>query len=86
MWETNFQDGTSVLNTPKSQEDQAAIQLSTNLVEVHDCHYQLPLLWKPSDVELPNNLVAAKQLLASLKRRFTKDDDFWGKYTSAISS
>ena len=43
-------------------------------------------MWKPCDVELPNNLVVAKQPLSSSKRRFTKDDDFRGKYTKVISS
>ena len=46
----------------------------------------MPLLWKPCDVELPNNLVVAKQRLSRLKRRFTKNDDFRGKYTKVISS
>ena len=86
LWETDFQNGTSVLDTPNSKEDRAALQLLTKSVEVQNGHYQLPLLWKPGDVELPNNLVVAKQRLSSLKRRFTKDDDFRGKYTKVISS
>ena len=69
-----------------SKEDLAALQLLTNSVEVQNGHYQLPLLWKPCNVKLPNNLVVAKQRLASLKRRFTKDYDFRGKYTKVISS
>ena len=85
LWETDFQNGTSVLDTPNSKEDRAALQLLTNSVEVQNDHYQLPLLWKPGNVELPNNLVVAKQRLSSLKRKFTKDDDFRGKYTKVIS-
>ena len=70
----------------KLKGGRAAFQFLTNLVEVQNGHYQLPLLWKPRDVELPNNLVVAKQRLSSLKQRFTKDDDFRGKYTKVISS
>ena len=70
----------------KFKGGRAALQLLTNSVEVQNGHYQLPLLWKPSDVELLNNLVVAKQRLSSLKRRFTKDDDFQGKHTKVISS
>ena len=76
LWETNFQDGTRVLDSPNSKEDWAALQLLTNSVEVQNGHYQLPLLWKPCDVELPNYLVVAKQRLSSIKQRFTKGDDF----------
>ena len=75
-----------MLDTPNSKEDRAALQLLTNSVEVQNGHYQLPLLCKPCDLELPNNLVVAKQRLSSLKRRFTKDDDFRGKYAKVISS
>ena len=75
-----------MLDTSNLKEDLAALQLLTNSVEVYNGHYQLPLLWKPSDVELPNNLVVAKECLASLKRRFTKDDDFRGKYSKVIFS
>ena len=85
-WEADFPNGTSVLDTPNSKEDRAALQLLTKSVEVQNGHYQLPLLWKPCDVELSNNLVVAKQRLSSLKRRFIKDDDFRSKYTKVISS
>ena len=72
-------------DTPNSKDDRAALQLLTSSVEVHSGHYQLPLLGKPCDVEFPNNLVVTKQHLASLKRRFTKDD-LQDKYTKVISS
>ena len=86
LWETDFQNGTSVLDTPNSKENWAALQLLTNSVEEQNGHYQVPLLWKPCDVELPNNLVVAKQRRSSLKQRFTKDHDFRGKYAKVIFS
>ena len=75
-----------MLDTPNSKEDRAALQLVINSVEEQSGHYQLPLLWKPCNVDLPNNLVVAKQRLFCLKQRFTKDDDFRGKYTKVIFS
>ena len=44
LWETDFQNGTSVLDTPNSKEDRAALELLTKSVEVQNGHYQLPLL------------------------------------------
>ena len=74
-----------MLDTPISKDNWTALHLSANSVEVHLGHHQLPLLWKPCNVEVSNNLVEAEQRLASLKRRFTKDDDFRGK-SKVISS
>ena len=85
IWETDLRWNKRARHS-KLKEDRAALQLLTNSVKAHNGHCQLPLLWKPCNAELPNNLVVAQQRLSSLKRRFTKDDDFRGKYIITISS
>ena len=41
-----------------------------------DRHYEIPLLLKDEDIQLPNNRAAAMTLLETLRRKFEKDDQF----------
>ena len=41
-----------------------------------DRHYEMPLLLKDEDIQLPNNRAAAMTLLETLRRKFEKEDQF----------
>ena len=49
-------------------------------------HYQLPLLLKGHDLDLPDNLKMAKHRMQTLKKRFLKDSQLKTKYTETIDS
>ena len=85
LWDSEFVKGTTVLDTPNSKEDRAAFHLMQDSVTIHKGHYQLPLLWRHSQVSLPNNYAIAKHRLATLKRRFLSDPHLKAKYVDVIN-
>ena len=82
--DSEFVKGTTILDTPNSNEDRAAFHLMQDSVTIHKGHYQLPLLWRHSQVSLPNNYAIAKHRLAALKRRFFSDLHLKAKYLDVI--
>ena len=85
LWDSEFLKGTTVLDTPNSKEDRAAFHLMQDSVTIHKGHYQLPLLWRHSQVSLPNNYAIAKHRLTTLKRRFLSDPHLKAKYIDVIN-
>ena len=85
LWDSEFVKGTTVLDTPNSKEDRAAFHLMQDSVTIHKGHYQLPLLWRHSQVSLPNNYAIAKHRLAALKHRFLSDPHLKAKYLDVIN-
>ena len=55
------------------------------MVTIHKGYYQLPLLWRHSQVNLPNNYAIAKHRLTTLKRRFLSDPHPKAKYIDVIN-
>ena len=55
LFESEFLKGTTVLDTPKSKEDCAALHLMQDSVSIHKGYYQPPLLWKHTKVTLLKN-------------------------------
>ena len=53
LWESDFLKDTTVLDTPNSKEDCAALHLMLDSVTIHKGHYQLPLLCRYTKVSLP---------------------------------
>ena len=58
-----------------SVEDHKAMKIIENTISKVDGHYQIGLLWKQKDPNLPFNRVAAQVRLHHLKRRFSHDPD-----------
>ena len=85
LWDSEIVKGTTVLDTPNSKEDCAAFHLMQDSVTIHKGHYQLPLLWRHSQVSLPNNYAIAKYRLAALKHRFLSDPHLKAKYLDVIN-
>ena len=55
-----------------------------NSIELVDGHFQLPLLWKQEDIQLPNDMEMAKSRMVSLKKRLKKDEKLHRKYTEVM--
>ena len=85
LWDLEFLKVTTVLDTPNSEKDRAALHLMQDSVTIYKGHYQLLLLWRHSEVNLPNNYAIAKHRLATLKRRFLSDPHLEAKYIDVIN-
>ena len=69
LWKSDFLKGTSIFDTPNSQEDRNAYQtMISSLQCTANGHYQLPLLLKDHDLDLPDNLKMAKHRMQTLKK------------------
>jgi len=67
-----------------SVEDHKVMKIIENTISKVDGHYQIGLLWKQEDPNLPFNRVAAEARLHHLKRRFSRDSDLEAKYRAVI--
>ena len=67
-----------------SVEDHKAMKIIENTISKVNGHYQIGLLWKQKDPNLPFNRVAAQVRLHHLKRRFSRDPDLEAKYRAVI--
>ena len=72
------------LKCDKSREDRIAFKRMKSSIKQVDDHFQLPLLWRNKDEELPNNFEMAKGRLASLKRKLKKDEDLLRRYSEVL--
>jgi len=48
-------------------------------------HYQIALPWRQERVTLPNNRVVSERRLVYLKRKFTRDAEFFAQYKEKIN-
>ena len=67
-----------------SVEDHKAMKIIENTISKVDGHYQIGLLWKQEDPNLPFDRVAAQARHHHLKRRFSCDPDLEAKYRAVI--
>jgi len=67
-----------------SVEDHKAMKIIENTISKVDGHYQIGLLGKQEDPDLPFNRVAAQARLHHLKRHFSRDPDLEAKYRAVI--
>ena len=87
LWQADFDVGTSILETPNSEEDRTAYHLMQTKICQIDDHYQLPLLWKKvNSKQLPNNFSLARKRLFNLKRRLNREANLRKAYAEAIDS
>jgi len=72
-------DGTS-----NSVEDARALDILENTTKSNELGYEVGLLWKNRNTQLPNNRKQAERRLEQLKKRFKRDQDFAEKYKNVM--
>ena len=73
-------DGTS-----NSLEDERALEILKRTTKLKDGRYELGLLWRNDNPELPNNRVQAEKRLQQLKRRFQRSPKFAAHYKTVMN-
>lgn len=64
---------------PSREDDEATAKLDDATVLV-DGHYQVPMLWKNEEIELPNNIGMAHKRFQFLRGRLRRDPALYAKY------
>nr|CAB3263160.1 uncharacterized protein LOC104265735 [Phallusia mammillata] len=86
LWRTDFSDLTIIDDKRISREDRSALEIMKRDVLHVDGHYQLPLLWKGNQTQLPPNRVLAERRLRSLERRLKKDEKLRERYVGTVET
>ena len=73
-------DGTS-----NSLEDERALEILKRTTELKNGRYEVGLLWRNNNPELPNNRVQAEKGLQQLKRRFQCSPEFAAQYKTVMN-
>ena len=83
MMELDFSERSNEL--PYSQEDYKFLNImKQGISHREDGHYQMPLPFKTTDPQLPNNKALAERRLVQLKRRFMNDSTYAKDYTNIM--
>lgn len=69
---------------PMSVEDKRAMKVIEDTISKEEGHYQMGLLWKKENPQLPYNRMLAEARLRSLKGRLTRDPELLNRYKTAI--
>ncbi|XP_057376227.1 uncharacterized protein LOC130697337 [Daphnia carinata] len=67
-----------------SEEDLRGKRILESSVKRIGNQYQVGLMWKADEVDLPNNRAAALKRLYALERRFHRDEEFAHKYDAVV--
>jgi len=59
--------------------------VESGIVYLEDLHYEIPLLFKRQNIQLPNNYAQAERRLTGLKRRLKADDRYYADYCNFMS-
>lgn len=72
---------------PLSIEDKRALKILEDTTRVVDGHYEVGLLWKEDQPQLPNNRTLAERRVDLLRRRLTKpgNEEMAAKYRAVMS-
>ena len=69
---------------PKSLEDVRAENVLQETTKKVDGHYEVGMLWKEDNPQLPNNRVVAESRLQTLRRKFQRNPEFEAMYRKTI--
>ena len=72
-------------DTSNSLEDERALEILKRTTELKDGRYEVGLLWRNDNPELPNNRVQAEKRLQQLKRRFQRNPEFAAQYKTVMN-
>lgn len=72
---------------PLSIEDKRALKILEDTTRIVDGHYEVGLLWKDDQPQLPNNRTLAEKRVELLRRRLTKpgNEEMAAKYRAVMS-
>ena len=71
--------------TSNSLEDERALEILKRTTKLKDGKYEVGLLWRNDNPELPNNRVQAEKRLQQLKRRFQRSPEFAAQYKTVMN-
>ena len=69
---------------PTSVEDRRSVNLLESTTQMKGGRYEVGMLWKRDDIQLPNNLQVAQRRLQSVLKRFNHDNNFKDLYVATL--
>ena len=72
-------------DSSKSLEDERALEILKRTTRLQDGRYEVGLLWRNDNPELPNNRLQAEKRLQQLKRRFQRSPEFAAQYKTVMN-
>ena len=87
FWKIEDYGTTKPRGKPLSVEDKRAFQIIKDTTIFVDAHYEIGLLWKCDNPQLPNNHSLANKRAESLRRRLTKkgNEELAAKYRDVMN-
>ncbi|BHF85326.1 hypothetical protein SprV_1002848900 [Sparganum proliferum] len=85
LYDSEFSD-TSTTTASHSLEDKRALAIVRSSVTIIKGHYQLPLPWRNSTPNLPDNFQLARKRLTYLKSKLGRDPELLWKYEQTFRS
>ncbi|XP_078344112.1 uncharacterized protein LOC144629777 [Oculina patagonica] len=85
FWKTEFTDTIASSKVAMSVEDERALRIMEGSVKKVSGHYQIALPWRQHPPYLPDNRALAEQRLYLLKKKFLRDQEFFGRYKGTIN-
>jgi hypothetical protein len=76
--------GTAVNVDPRSKEDQIANKLLKDHTKFKDVRYEVPMLLKNHEIDIPNNYYVAIKRLHSLEAKLAKNEELRQNYQKTI--
>ncbi|KAL9958369.1 hypothetical protein ACROYT_G035375 [Oculina patagonica] len=85
FWKTEFTDTIASSKVAMSVEDERALRIMEGSVKKVSGHYQIALPWRQHPPYLPYSRALAVQRLYLLKKKFLRDQEFFGRYKGTIN-
>ena len=85
FWDSESHGFGNVGDSCDSREDRRALEILNNTTKLKNGRYEVGLLWRNSDPQLPNNRSLAERRLQQLKRRFDRSPEFAKQYEAVMN-
>ena len=85
FWNTESFGVLPAINPNMSSEERKGLVILESTIRHNGERYEVGLMWKSSDVKLPDNRSDAMRQFLALERRFQQDPDYAQKYHKTIS-
>ena len=80
-----FNDSSVLTEKQMSQDDMKAVRLMDQSIRLVDGHYEMAMPFKNSSLCLPDNKILAEHRLQLLKKRFSRDQELYYKYSQFMA-